>query len=58
MPKMKKSKTKTKDNVVPFNKPKDMRAEEEATLRQSEQDRLNIILREKCNEVIQSKEEK
>ena len=51
MPKMKKSKTKTKDNVVPFNKPKDMRAEEEATLRQSEQDRLNDLLRKKCKEI-------
>ena len=52
MPKMKKSKTKTKDNVVPFNKPKvDMRAEEDATLRQNEQDRLNELLREKCKEI-------
>jgi len=51
MPKMKKSKTKTKDNVVPFNKPKDMRAEEEATLRQSEQDRLNDLLRKKFKEI-------
>tara|TARA_B100001564_G_C20197808_1_gene471377 strand:- start:177 stop:557 length:381 start_codon:yes stop_codon:yes gene_type:complete len=51
MPKMKKSKTKTKDNVVPFNKPKDMRAEEEATLRQSEQDRLNDLLRKKFQEI-------
>ena len=48
---MKKSKTKTKDNVVPFNKPKDMRAEEEATLRQSEQDRLNDLLRKKFQEI-------
>ena len=48
---MKKSKTKTKDNVVPFNKPKDMRAEEEATLRQSEQDRLNDLLRKKFKEI-------
>ena len=53
MPKMKKSKIKTKDNVVPFNKPKvDKKAEEENNLRQSEQDRLNTILREKCNEVM------
>ena len=51
MPKMKKSKIKTKDNVVPFNKPKDMRAEEEATLRQSEQDRLNDLLRKKFQEI-------
>ena len=53
MPKMKKSKTKIKDNVVPFNKPKvDKKAEEEKNLRQNEQDRLNTILREKCNEVM------
>ena len=53
MPKMKKSKTKIKDNVVPFNKPKvDKKAEEEENLRQSEQDRLNTILRERCNEVM------
>ena len=53
MPKMKKSKTKIKDNVVPFNKPKvDKKAEEEENLRQNEQDRLNTILREKCNEVM------
>ena len=50
---MKKSKTKIKDNVVPFNKPKvDKKAEEEQNLRQNEQDRLNTILREKCNEVM------
>ncbi len=53
MPKMRKNKTRIKDNVVPFNKPKiDKKAEEEANLRQSEQDRLNIILREKSNEVM------
>ena len=50
---MRKNKTRIKDNVVPFNKPKiDKKAEEEANLRQSEQDRLNIILREKSNEVM------
>ena len=53
MPKMKKSKTKIKDNVVPFNKPKaDKKAEEEENLRQNEQKRLNTILREKCDEVM------
>ena len=50
---MKKNKTKVKDNVVPFNKPNiNKKAEEEENLRQSEQERLNTILRDKCNEVM------
>tara|TARA_X000001036_G_scaffold367980_1_gene353445 strand:+ start:748 stop:1137 length:390 start_codon:yes stop_codon:yes gene_type:complete len=54
MPKMRKNKTKIKDkdNVIPFNKPKvDKKAEEEATLRQSEQDRINFYLGEKFKEI-------
>ena len=44
MPKIKKNKS--KDNVVPFNKPKiDKEAEQKLELRQNEQDRLNTVIR-------------
>ena len=52
MPKIKKNKS--KDNVVPFNKPKiDKEAEQKLELRQNEQDRLNTVIREKCNEILE-----
>ena len=52
MPKVRKNKS--KDNVVPFNKPKvDKVAEEKRELRQSEQDRLNAVIREKCSEILE-----
>ena len=52
MPKTRKNKS--KDNVVPFNKPKlDKIAEGKLELRQNEQDRLNSIIREKCNEILE-----
>ena len=52
MPKVRKSKS--KDNVVPFNKPKvDKVAEEKLELRQSEQDRLNAVIKEKCSEILE-----
>ena len=52
MPKTKKNKS--KDNVVPFNKPKvDKIAEKKLELRQSEQDRLNAVIKEKCNEILE-----
>ena len=52
MPKTKKNKS--KDNVVPFNKPKtDKKADEKLKLRESEKDRLNTILRQKCDEIIE-----
>ena len=52
MPKVRKNKS--KDNVVPFNKPKvDKVAEEKHELRQSEQDRLNAVIKEKCSEILE-----
>ena len=52
MPKVKKNKS--KNNVVPFNKPKiDKEAEEKLELRQSEKDRLNTVLKKKCDEVLE-----
>ena len=52
MPKIKKNKS--KDNVVPFNKPKiDNEADEKLKLRESEKDRLNTVLRQKCDEIIE-----
>ena len=52
MPKVRKNKS--KDNVVPFNKPKvDKVAEEKRELRQSEQDRLNAVIKEKCSEILE-----
>ena len=52
MPKTRKNKS--KDNVVPFNKPKlDKIAEGKLELRQNEQDRLNSIIRDKCNEILE-----
>ena len=54
MPKTRKNKSKGKDNVVPFNKPKlDKIAEGKMELRQNEQDRLNSIIRDKCNEILE-----
>ena len=54
MPKTRKNKSKDKDNVVPFNKPKiDKEAEEKLELRQSEKDRLNTVLKQKCDEVLE-----
>ena len=50
----KKNKSKDKDNVVPFNKPKiDNEADEKLKLRESEKDRLNTVLRQKCDEIIE-----
>ena len=54
MPKTRKNKTKTKNNVVPFQAKKNTNIQEEKTLRQSEQDRLNSIIREKCNELMEA----
>ena len=52
MPKVRKNKS--KDNVVPFNKSKvDKVAEEKSELRQSEQDRLNAVIKEKCSEILE-----
>ena len=52
MPKAKKNKS--KDNVVPFNKPKiDKEADEKLRLRESEKDRLNTVLKQKCDEIIE-----
>ena len=52
MPKVRKNKS--KDNIVPFNKPKvDKVAEEKRELRQSEQDRLNAVIKEKCSEILE-----
>ena len=54
MPKTRKNKSKDKDNVVPFNKPKtDKEADEKLKLRESEKDRLNTVLRQKCDEIIE-----
>ena len=54
MPKTRKNKSKDKDNVVPFNKPKiDKEAEEKLQLRQNEKDRLNTVLKQKCDEVLE-----
>ena len=52
MPKIRKSKTKLKGNVVPFRADEKSNLEEEQTQRQSEQDRLNSILRDKCTEML------
>lgn len=52
MPKTRKNKS--KDNAFPFNKPKlDKIAEGKLELRQNEQDRLNSIIRDKCNEILE-----
>ena len=52
MPKVKKNKS--KNNVVPFNKPKiDKEAEKKLELRQSEKDKLNTVLKEKCDEILE-----
>ena len=50
----KKSKSKNKNNVIPFNQGSENKKTEESQaqeLRQSEQDRLNELLREKCKEI-------
>ena len=52
MPKIRKGKSKVKNNVVPFRADEKNSIEEEQTQRQSEQDRLNSILRDKCNEML------
>jgi hypothetical protein len=52
MPKIRKNKSKAKNNVVPFRADERSSIEEEQTQRQSEQDRLNSILRDKCNEML------
>ena len=52
MPKIRKNKSKAKNNVVPFRTDEKSSIEEEQTQRQSEQDRLNSILRDKCNEML------
>ena len=52
MPKIKKGKSKVKNNIVPFRANEKSNLEEEQTQRQSEQDRLNSILRDKCNEML------
>jgi hypothetical protein len=52
MPKIRKDKSKAKNNVVSFRADKKNSIEEEQTQRQSEQDRLNSILRDKCNEML------
>ena len=52
MPKTRKTKSKIKDNVVPFRADENSSIEEEQTQRQSEQDRLNSVLKEKCNEML------
>jgi hypothetical protein len=52
MPKIRKSKTKLKSNIVPFRADEKNSIEEEQTQRQVEQDRLNSILRDKCTEML------
>ena len=52
MPKIRKGKSKVKNNVVPFRADEKNSIEEEQTQRQSEQDRLNSILRDKCTEML------
>lgn len=52
MPKIRKNKSKAKNNVVPFRADERSSIDEEQTQRQSEQDRLNSILRDKCNEML------
>ena len=52
MPKIRKDKSKAKNNVVPFRTDEKSSIEEEQTQRQGEQDRLNSILRDKCNEML------
>ena len=52
MPKIRKNKSKAKNNVVPFRTDEKSSIEEEQTQRQGEQDRLNSILRDKCNEML------
>ena len=52
MPKIRKNKSKAKNNVVPFRADEKSSIEEEQTQRQGEQDRLNSILRDKCNEML------
>jgi len=50
----KKNKSKNKNNVIPFNQASENKKTEESQaqeLRQSEQDRLNELLREKCKEI-------
>ena len=52
MPKIRKDKSKAKNNVVPFRTDEKSSIEEEQTQRQGEQDRLNSILRDKYNEML------
>ena len=52
MPKIRKNKSKAKNNVVPFRADEKSNIEEEQTQRQGEQDRLNSILRDKYNEML------
>jgi hypothetical protein len=52
MPKIRKNKSKAKNNVVPFRADEKSNIEEEQTQRQGEQDRLNSILRDKCTEML------
>ena len=52
MPKIRKDKSKAKNNVVPFRADEKSSIEEEQTQRQGEQDRLNSILRDKYNEML------
>lgn len=52
MPKIRKNKSKAKNNVVPFRADEKSSIEEEQTQRQGEQDRLNSILRDKYNEML------
>lgn len=52
MPKIRKDKSKAKNNVVPFRADEKSNIEEEQTQRQGEQDRLNSILRDKCTEML------
>ncbi len=50
----KKNRSKNKNNVIPFNQASENKKTEESQaqeLRQSEQDRLNELLREKCKEI-------
>ena len=52
MPKIRKNKSKAKNNVVPFRADEKSNIEGEQTQRQGEQDRLNSILRDKCTEML------
>ena len=51
----KKSRSKNKNNVIPFNQASENKKTEESQaqeLRQSEQDRLNDLLRKKFKEIV------